>query len=435
MLRLWGLIQKIALGVPRMYWLWFYVVVNIMATAIMADSRELLGDTAGNSVFSLQSLWLASGLVILSYLVLLGPVFTFFSRLKVKKFSFGRSEAAVDDRVGLVLLILSVGYLIFSLKTGANVAGNEFVATGSPLRFVWVLFPVDALFFIYYGYGRESRFFYPNLIVWLVSNFLRGWVGMLLFIAFFEWCRGYRRKTITALKAVLSAAALLVIFPVLTALKFFLRSSARFEMNMAALTEVAASASPQGGFLDAIWGGITSVVGRLQVVSDLVEVIRIKDLLQSQFRDGRILPFWLEGTPGDYYYKFIGDKPDSITLLFPKVHGYMGVGELEATNVNIGFFGWYFIAPSCFFVYVLFVLLLCGTSFYLVKKNGLHESSKDMLWLMWLMFLLPPWFAVFITHIQALAVFLVMRVVLSHSRWDKLFSRPSFTKHRILGFY
>lgn len=408
--------KGVHLMAPRHHWLILYVVINIAAAIIMANSGELMGDVEGNSLYSMQVLVWATIAVISSYLVILGPLFTFLTRLKINKLKFNYDEGKTGEQIGKLLLILSSGYMIYNIYTGGNIAGNVSITMNNPLRVIWVLFPTDALFVIYYGVYRENKFFYPNLIIWLVSNLLRGWAGMFLFVIFFEWCRGVRNKKITVIRTVAFFMIVIILNPILTAVKFLIRSSSRIDLSFLSVKEVLLDSAMKMNFSTVLWESLSALIARLQVTSVLIEVIRIRHFLQNEFMSGKFSPFWMEGMHGDYLYRFMRRTSTSITQAFPKYDGFIVASDFDATSTNISFPGWCFIAPDFIPLYLGYTLLLCFLSFGLVKKIGLTESSKDLVWLIWLVFLLPPWFTVMINYLYALFVFLGLKILISRNR-------------------
>lgn len=401
---------------PRLAWLGVYVAVNIIGAFMMAGSGMLIGDTAGNPLYSIGALWLATSLVVLSYLLILGPLFNFFSRIKVEPILFGADEQVIGVRIGRVLLALQLGFMLFNLATGVNIAGSNTVGTDSVFSLLWVFVPVDLLFFIYYGTYRDSKYFWVNAAVWLVSNMLRGWAGMYLFILFFEWCRAVKRGRIKLRHVLITTAVVLVLYPVFTNLKWLFRLSA----SGAPLGDIAQTlfdSASEFDFFSLIGEGVGHIVGRLQVTSLVVEVIRLRDLLQAKFALGEFMPFWSEGLHGIIYDRlFSSHKSLSIGVAFTQYGPFdAGLGALGDWNTNIGYVGWFFIAPYLLPVYLAYTFFLAFLAFYFLKKIGATDSARDMMWLAWLVYLLPPWFAVFTTFIYALLVFMVLKIMVTRT--------------------
>ena len=179
---------------PRSPWLLFYIVVNVTAGIIIFNTSMLIGDLSEVQLHSTNILLLSVFIVIFSYFIFLVPIFGFFSRIKVRALKFRIDENLIGQRIGLTILFLQILYLIFNLASGVNIAGSNNARSDSVISLIWILIPVDLLFVIYYGLYREDRYFYSNLSLWLLSNFLRGWSGVFLVVVFMEWCRRFRRN-------------------------------------------------------------------------------------------------------------------------------------------------------------------------------------------------------------------------------------------------
>ena len=399
---------------PRLPWLWLYVLINIIAALIMIDSGELIGDLKGIHLYSQSALLWATVLVIASYLAILGPVFNFISRMKIQRFSYKVDESALGRRLGLLLAVLQIFYIIFNLSTNVNIAGSNTARTDSYFSILWVLFPVDALFLIYYGTYRDNKYFYPNLAIWVISNTLRGWGGIFLTIIFFEWCRAVYNKKVKVSWVVIVGLLVIAIYPLLLNLKWLVRDSVATGLSLEALTEGFLDVFESADYLALMGDGLAHLVGRLQSVSVVVDVMRLSDLLQEKFAAGEFAPFWKEGLHGILFDRlFASEKQMLIGVAFT---GYENFGfnyKMGDWNVSLGYPSWFFIAPRQILIYLLYTFFLGFISFYLVKKIGISMLSKDMLWYSWSVYLMAPWFLVFTGFIYALFVFLVMKIVLA----------------------
>ena len=408
---------------PRQPWLWLFVCVNIIAAFIMLYSGELIGDLSGIKLYSQSALVWATFLVVISYLFILGPAFNFISKIRFRSVNFRVNESDLGARIGRFLLALQILYIVFNLATGVNVAGSNNTKTDNPFAILWVLFPVDALFIIYYGTYRDSKYFYPNLIVYVVSNILRGWGGIFFMIIYFEWCRAIRNKKIFIGRIVLIGIAILASYPLLSNLKWVIRASAGTKLSLGALVDEIASNVGSTDYLMLMQDGFTHLIGRLQTTSIMVEVIRLSNFLQAKFAAGEFAPFWKEGLHGIIFDRvFSGDKQQLIGVAFTKYEDFGFIYDIGDWNVSLGYPSWFFIAPFLSPVYVLYTLILGFISFYLLKKIGMSLLSTDMLWYSWLVYLMAPWLLAFTGFIYALFIFLIMKILLSRVSSVRIFS-------------
>lgn len=397
-----------------MHWLGLYIFANIFCACVMSATGELVGDAQGSPLYSQAALLWATLLVVGSYVIILGPVFNFCFRLRIRPLTSGLNDHRVPEVIGAVLIALQVAFMAFNIIEGVNVAGANTVRSESPLAMIWVFIPVDAIFFVYYGLYRESKYFYLNLAIWLASNVMRGWSGIFMFVLFFEWCRAVRNNKVSVTKAIILGVAVVVFLPVLTALKWVFRSQVAEAISIDTVISGLLENLQVSDYFTILYQGLAQVLGRLQVTSVMVEVIRLSDLLQSEFAKGAFTPFWLEGLHGILYERlFVGDKSIPISVTFTQ---YADFGFQSAAlgdwNVNTGILSWFFIAPALAPLYLIYIFCLGMLSVYLVRKIGANPSAKDMVWLAWLVYLMPPWFPAFITFIQALVIMLAMRVIL-----------------------
>lgn len=414
----------------RRPWLWLYVVSNLVAGYIMFDTGDLVGDVVGRPVHSMAALAVALGLVVASYCLLMGPVFRFMDRLRVRPLPPSIDEDATGRKIGTVLMLLQSAFFLFNLSYGVNTAGAETTAPGStPFALFWVFVPVDALVVIYYGYYRDNRLFYPNLMLWVVSNLARGWSGIFFFILFFEWCRAARAGKIR-IGWVLGVGALVVLmYPLLINLKWIIRAGGQGNIGLAEVSEGFSVLFASRDYYSLIGDGLMQIVSRFQTTSNVVEVIRLSDFLQDEFAAGRFTPFWLEGLHGVIYEHLIqGRRSMPIGVAFT---GYTAIPErvfeLGSWNTNIGYPGWLFIAPVYVPLYLVYTLLLGYLSFFLSKKIGTSGQARDMVWLAWLVYLLPPWHAAFVGFLYAMCIFIVFKLLLSGRRRPQLSLNPGET--------
>ena len=399
---------------PRMPWVLMYVFSNIVGASIMLVTGNLIGDSTGGLVHSNVTLLWATALLVFSYIFMLVPVFNFVWRIRVKTTQFRMSDDILGKRIGIFLFILQVGYILFNYLNGVNVAGS-IEKTDSSLSVFFVLVPADALFLIYYGVFREHRYFYPNLLVWMASNLMRGWSGVFLFIVFFEWCRGIRNKKITLFALISGLLLLLFIYPALLNIKMAIRAAGNDGLSFNEIVSIGAATFAEGDFFSLAADGIFSLVGRVQIASVLVEVIRLKDVLQSEFMNGGFSPFWLEGLHGVVLDRLTGGTSISIAAKFPEYANFPGNFELGQWNTNIGYVGWFFIAPILIPQYLLYTFLLASLSVFLTKKISNKNSAGDMIWIAWAVYLLAPWLNVFVTFVYALILFYFLKMFFSIS--------------------
>ena len=168
-------------------------------------------------------------------------------------------------------------------------------------------------------------------------------------------------------------------------------------------------------YMSAIGDGLLHLVGRLQTVSNLIETMLIKNTLDHGFDNGEFAPFWKEGLLGIAYDRlFLKGKSISLNVMFTQYAGLNGHLNFGDWNINIGFLSWVFVSPECAIFYFLYIFLLCGISVFLTKKINSDVSQVEGLWLIWLLFLMPPWLGAFVGYIYALIFYIIVKFVINY---------------------
>jgi hypothetical protein len=401
----------------RLPWLLLFVGVNLIAAAMIYTSGELLGDVAGLRLHDEGALFWATTLVVLSHVVLLVPVFQLLTRLKVAPMRLATDDDTAGRRIGVFLIVAQLAFWLFNTLTGINVAGNNTNRGDSIFTFVWIFLPVDTLFIIYYALYRDNKYFHANLAIWLVSNLMRGWAGVLLFVIFLEWCRALRRGRVSKVKLIGVGLLILSAYPLLSNLKWVIRASAVTGLTFDTLVTGFLTNLDAVDYASTITLGLEHIIGRLQQVSMMVEVMRLSDLLQQKFALGDFAPFWKEGLHGLVFDRLTGaPRTVYIGVAFTGYETFGWEYDVGDWNVNLSYASWLFIAPHLGVFYIAYTLFLAGLSVVALKKIGMTPLSKDLLWYTWLVYLLAPWLATFIVFIYSLWLFGVLKRIAGGSR-------------------
>lgn len=395
-------------------WLFGFVIINIVASLIMHANKELIGDLSGTEIHTPSTLWLSLCLICLSYILLMFPIYSTLQRIKITRIKFKKSDKILGRRIGVVVFILQLLFFVFNSYYGVNTAGSNNITADTGLSYFWVIVPADSLFVIYYAYYRDNKLFKFNLAIWLLSNLIRGWAGVILFVIFFEWCRMHRRGGIRLVKVILLGTGVIVLYPILSIFKWIMRASRGDSINLSEVISKSGSDLANQDYFQLIQFGLEHIIARLQLTSVLVEVINLKESLQSHFSNGDFLPFWMEGLHGILIERlFFGEKTKSIGVAFTEYANFGWAFEVGDWNINVSLPAWFFISPYLSVVYVIYIVFLCFLSVFFVKLIGETEGAKDLLWLTWFVYIIPLWLGTFVAFIYALLVFFIIKYILS----------------------
>jgi len=395
---------------PTTPWLLAYLAINIATAFIVYHEGELIGDVVGMQIPNFGVVPWVLLCLLASYLLIVLVVFRLFMSLRLRTTGRLFDTRLAGRDVGIVLLLLQVGFVVFFLRTGTFVAGSTMRAD-SVWSQVWVLLSTDTLFLIYYGVYRDSRLFYPNLVLSLGSNVLRGWSGIFIVIIFFEFCRLIRCGKLRLSHVLVSGVAVVLLYPVLLLVKLHVRSQFEGGASVSELFSIASTVlsdtSPEQ-FGELLTVAFMQMVGRLQLLSDVVAVTYLSDELGRMVTHGLVVPFWWEGIHGIALDRLFGaERSMNIGVAFASLID--PAIDIGTWNANIGYVGWFFIMPAYAVVYLAYTAMLAFLSVLLLRRISSKPLAKDMLWYGWLVFLVPGWLASFVLFVHSLFVFMCIQ--------------------------
>lgn len=395
---------------PKNIWFCIYIFSNIIALIIMMNSNKLIGDVAANSIQDSDNLFVALFFVIFSYFFVLVFLFNIIKKVRINKIKYeDHIENKIYRVIGFLILIFQIFFIFFNINNGINIAGSANVKAESVFSFFWVFLPIDALFIIYYGVARGDKFFKLNLIIYVISNVMRGWSSVFFLLVFMEWCYAYRNNKINYRYVFSCLFILILIYPYLNIVKYFFRSySGVFSLDY--LVEIYHINYGNISYFESITLGLTRFIERVQTTSILAVVIEIKDRLYLGYINGVFSPFWKEGLHGIFIDRFLGnEKSMPLGVAFTNYAIFDWDFEIGSWNTNTGFASWFFIAPYLIPFYLFYTIFVCFISYFLIKKISSKAVALDLLWFIWLIYIMPPWFGTFIQFIYALFLFLFLK--------------------------
>lgn len=391
---------------PRAIWLAVFVLINLICMIVILSKGRLLGDTSGVELTANYMIVPMTIIVISTYVGILGIAFPLISKIKIRPVSWMSQK---DGKYfGYILFLLQLIFIYFFTSTGTFVAGS-IARSESVWTVFWVLINVDVLFFIYYGFYRESRTFIPNLIIAVISNILRGWSGIFIWIIFMESARLIRSGRLSLRKIVFGSIFGILLYPFIYIIKLQVRllfSGSDVDFNVRNIMSLDFSNFGYGNYLDLLTSSFFQIFERLQLISSQLVVYQHSSELTDGLSSGLITPFWMEGIHGIAYERIFGLKPTvnlgvSLANLIDPVQ--VGINW----NANPGYASWLILSPFLTPLYLAYTLGLIFVSVCLVKRMSVKISSMDMLWFACLLYLVPGWLASFVLFVHSLIIFYI----------------------------
>lgn len=401
----------------RNLWVGLYVLSALIAAIFFGFNGKLDGDFVGILLPDKGLLVIATICVIASYIIWMGPVFRAIEKVSVTSFftQKPRKDGLPNGEkyISLFVLILQLLFAIYFLIEGVGVAGSTRRAD-TWLKYIWVTFPPDAIFLVYYGLCRKSRWFLPNLSIYVLSNFLRGWLGFWMIVMFIEGAYQFREKKVSWKKILVLIVPFVWIVPYLITFKWKIRG---FGISYLTSANNVFSAISETDWWWSISNTIATTLMRLQHLDSVIVIISNATSLSENLKNREFLYVFEEGLP-----QFTIERLLNITRI-PDIHlkllDYFAVHrppEGVISNTHPGLVGWFWMLPGwCSVVYIGYVLLLSLSGVWLAKKLGESSLLIEIVWFAWLGWLMNGWFAAYIEFMQAIIVMILLRIMIERS--------------------
>jgi hypothetical protein len=403
----------------RGIWLATYVFANLIAAIVFGVTDTLDGDLIDFPLPSYSILIVATIFVVLSYLIWMGPIFKFMASIRVNSLiSYWESSNISRDEkfVGIFVFLVQLFFFIFNFLEASNVAGSR-LQSDSPIRHLWILLVPDYLFLVYYGIYRKSRFFSSNLVLYLISNVMRGWLGTWLIVFFMEGAYRVRKGSLNWKKIVITAGIFSLFLPILIQLKWMIRetgASGLFSEEAFFLRIL------DMNWLEASTEAIQPILMRFQHLANVIGIMGNSYDISAGLNNGEFLYFFEEGLPQYVLTAIFGIArlPDIHNMLLT----YLIPEQLPVdtiTNTHVGLVGWFWIAPIMIPFYLLYLLFISWLGIWIAKKAGGAPLLMDVVWFAWLSLLMNGWFAAYIGVVQAMIVLIILRIFTAKVRWRR----------------
>lgn len=384
---------------PRTLWALAYAAVNLAALGIALAQRELLGDLAGFGLRSSTSLVGTAALLLCSIAGLL-CLYNTTARTALCRPAIRQNS----DSMGIAIACALMAFILYVWQTGLFVAGSSERA-GSAASAFWVLFNVDALFFIYYAAQRDSKLFKFNLLLWVLSFVQRGWFAYFFFIIALESFRLLRKRQLTMGKLLL-VLPLLAAYPLLDLVKVYIRLSEAITPAEAVDFVLQGAAAAEFSWLGSLGLTVERMVGRLQVLSHAQAIADHAAHFERAARAGELGAFWKEGILGIIWDRMSAQPhlPEAAQALASFIAPDLDSGW----NVNPSLVGWLRLYAHALPLTLLYLGALCLASVALGQLISQTVFFRDVLWFIWLTFLIPGWIAQFISLLVAMGLYLAL---------------------------
>lgn len=311
------------------------------------------------------------------------------------------NEIHLSSSWGRFLLVIQVLYLAFSYYYGVNIAGNHARVEGfSILNYLFIIFQVDILFLIVSVLLKSERLFWLNLLFYLFSMLLRGWMGGFLIAFILYLSRFYPLRISFRLGFLLSVIFLflLIFLPVLVDVKWHIRSGGSIFDFMGLISDSFS--------LDKYIYSYGYLVNRFQHLGHVALLLENSSFLHELYKDGVFYGYWLDGLPQYYALKLFG--VDGILLNSFMVGHFWGDGA--TWNTNPGLAGWFAILGVEVLFMLIYMFLIVAVPYYLIRKyagNSLFLISASFS----VVFLFHGWFGAYLNFIVYSMLFILIKKV------------------------
>lgn len=401
--------MKISINKVQVYMLLLYIFFNTYGLFYVFLNKETFGDF----VLPLKSDYF----LLLAYLSVIIP-FVFFNLWLFPYFQnrmrMSTPRLSTENKMSMFVLILQVMFIVFNLIEGVNSAGSN-LTTSSPIKYIFIMFAPDMFFLILYGFARNNTFFKYNLIVYLISNLQRGWLGGLLtvlIIEFFVFYKkyGFSRKLIFTVSSL--GALVILISPYLVALKWAVRAyfggissdtNAEFDLIFSLGNKE---------YLTSLGETLNYIIARFQVLSNTYLMFEYSNVIYSAADKGEFVSFYLVGLPQMLIIKLFGFDYQMLNSFIASIFDSNYYINSSTYNTHTGWFGWVISEPYLVIQYFIYSVSLIWFVVYFSSKIG-GEYIYIVTWVMTLMLFMQGWIHAYISLLIALVAFLFVKSCLN----------------------
>ena len=330
--------------------------------------------------------------------------FTLFAALLVYKSVLlttkPRANLSIGRHVSLALAVTQISFLVFNTYYGVNVAGVEDEVQGNPvLRVIYSVIQPDLIFLILSVGIRSNKWFWINTAIYGISLLMRSWIGGLYLIAIIVSIREYpitfTTKTLKYIGIMLLIG--LSTLPLITSIKWFIRSGAGIDDALAFLQEI--------GYGTYLVDSLYYVLNRFQHLGHVALIAENSRSLQDAYESNAFIPYWMDAAPQWLLMRLSG--LDILTVNKFIVRYIFDSGNL-AYATNPGIAGWFFILHYKSAVLCIYLLGITLFPMIIVLR---YAGFKYFLLIncFGLIYLFHGWIGAYANMILYLTAFLLVR--------------------------
>lgn len=335
---------------PFYFIAFLYSLANILFALIAIKNNEMMIE------FNLYTVEQNLMLVALGFQFISIFILVAFYNLFNKKIFKDSSDHGYNDFAGYVLLLYQLAFMFLALIFGVGVVGQEKVNVNVIILIIFNLLSADTIFFIIGSQLKSNKIFKFNLIVYLVSSILRGWMGGLLIAFLIYLCR--RKYLFIHLSTLiyLSVFLILIIFlmPFFIDIKFAIREHKSFEVDF-------------NDYFMRLEIALGYLLGRFQHVGHIYLIMK-NGYYYDLYQLGNIRSFLLEGLPQDIVYRRLGG------ILSPSFSDTVVLNEFGGDwNTNTGLVGWWVVLKESIVFFIAYWGGIILTTYYLIYKYATKQ--------------------------------------------------------------
>ncbi|EFC9247607.1 O121 family O-antigen polymerase, partial [Escherichia coli] len=261
---------------------------------------------------------------------------------------------------GRALLIIQIAFIIFNTQMGVNTAGSVERIEGQSLsNYLFIILQPDILVAVISVCLNSGFLFWTNILVYLLSMFLRGWMGGTFVILFLILSR-YQNLRISLKTFLVSLCSLLLLFSILPALieaKWAMRTGISLSVF---ISNMSSYVTPEN-----YYAGINYLLNRFQHVGHLALIYENADDLFKKYNAGYFSSYYMDGIPQYLLVKMY--NLDMYKLSFYLVQYFFDITE-PTWNINTGVVGWLYILRYESILFAFYIMLLLLVPYYVVSR-------------------------------------------------------------------